>query len=112
MTEKRKKLLTHVALPIAVGITLNLLPFLLLVDSFRQRFFATGLENSTNTVISIISTVGSLVVGIALSMYYLRNRHVLLRIVGAIIIAIVFSRLMALVIGIYNTVTMMPLGPV
>ncbi len=112
MTLERRKLLTHVGLPVALGIILNLLPFLLLAESFRQRFFAAGSESSTNTIINMLSIAGSLVVGIALSMYYLRNRHILLRILAAVIIAIVFSRLMAIVIGIYNTVTMMPLGPI
>jgi hypothetical protein len=105
---QNKKLLILLVL---IGIVLCLLPYLLLFPSSHDAIFSVVSADAINPLINISTDLGALIIGIACSAYFLRDKKLPIRIVAVFVIAFVVLQLSSFLLNVFNAVTTGPLGP-
>lgn len=112
MANDKQNLQKRIKVSFIIGLTLCALSFLLVPDTLRQSLFSALPGETIVVLINIFQIIGSLLIGISIAMYYLRKTKVIFRIMAALLIAFIVYQLIAIVLNLYNIITMIPLGPV
>jgi hypothetical protein len=108
LKNRDKKLLV---IPVAIGIILCLLPYLLLFPSTHDAVFDVVSSDSINTLINAIPAIGALIIGATFSFYYLGDKKLFVRILAIFLIAFVILKISLLVLSVFNILTTSPIGP-
>lgn len=108
MKQPNKQLLY---LGLALGVALIFTPYFIYIEWVKELIIQTNAEDSVGFLINTPVVIGSLLVGYTASMLFIKKDGVV-RYIAAVVIALASYQISHVLLYVFNTITMMPLGPI